>query len=338
MDSSSLSSEDLRDLIDVLRQPLDDRPVLVPLTSKAFVRGRLTPENDTVSLGTPKGLQVMTREQARECLQAEMKAQIPKKQSSVLKSPPGGSATNTSSESDNSQQHQQSSSLPFLEIREEIDDEGNSVRSEVADVTKQLQELEGAAEAPAGNPIAASQLNTVEKPFGHDEVQLRPLDDVEYDRLAARLEELARLEEADAVNKKTNAASRTQLQSKGWASGFLNKSRKKRTPSKETVPKLRPPPSSAATADSVSSTDSRPKTVGFADDTNDVREIPRIGERSVREVQRPPNRPLEREIFSGMVHERTASNAKTVTPVMEAGTEAQPKKLSRFAQERLQLR
>jgi hypothetical protein len=76
-----------------------------------------------------------------------------------------------------------------------------------------------------------------------------------------------------------------------------------------------------------------------------VKEIPRVGERSISEVRKPavsrsvsevrkpaasrPNRPIEESVFSGVVRERGAA------PSAPRQEEAAPKKkLSRFAQQR----
>ncbi len=192
---------------------------------------------------------------------------------------------------------------------------------------------------------------------------LKALSDGEYDALAARLEELARLEEdetrppASKVMKKSN-------QKSGWNKGFLNTSSKTKkkpvvapsnklnkerrkesseTPvqstdtnkDRRTAPVAAKPISKSVfsgviqehgTQDKVEESQNKVETsarVRFGDDANEIREIPRIGEISVASLTRNPSRPIV-----------GAGNRKPEPQVQQP---APVKRLSRFAMERQQL-
>ena len=271
--------------------------------------------------------------------------------------------------------------LPYIEIREEIDGAGVPVRSETIDVTEQLQYLKTKGGEDTDGPLKSEHSPDLKQstPRGdEDEVmnevlaaaeptaRLKSLSDSEYDMLSSRLDELAILEEQAESQKDANLKSSTTLQSQGWSKGFLNKKPNKSKAKVNVKPgtsapamsdsartKLNPPEDAPARA-------STRKTVAFGG--TEIKEIPRVGERSVRDtIQRPPSRPLEASVFSGVVQEMhsalaSPSNVGALPPKKGASrfaqqmrdsggsTSAPPeqnqpqsmKKISRFAQERQQ--
>jgi hypothetical protein len=287
----------------------------------------------------------------------------------------------------------------FFEIREELDEQGREVRAEAVDVSRQLAMLEsdasggvadertmrrphtsssmeqsgGAPEQTAGDTTTMNDATGAAKETPSQKV----ISDAEYERLSARLEELALLEEQAEHNQATNTASRKGLQGGGWSSGFLNNTNKKK---KKTSPKSnKPPPNSVpppsgksqpTTNDQMVSTiaesEPRSRAVSFDPRRNDVREIPRIGQRSALELRKPQPPPPPQAMssvqsstgggggaaaVSGVVRERvkSPSKKKQKIPLRTGGIapaapesastsqpdQQQPKRLSRFAQERL---
>jgi len=156
----------------------------------------------------------------------------------------------------------------------------------------------------------------------NDRNTLRPLSDTEYDALAERLEELARLEEQAESDKAVNLKSSTKLQSRGWSKGFLNQKAPRKKNNRKSPPAV-------AVAETSKSPTAKTKAIVFGKD--EVREIPRVGERSVRNMlTKPPSsssRPLEQSIFSGIVQE--TGGAPAPLPVVDTA----PPQVSRFAQQ-----
>jgi hypothetical protein len=422
-ESHELVEDQLRDLIDVLRRPLQGRPVLVPFGSQAFFEGTLNPMGQELHTGGEKSVgegdhQVgvvdrereyvvlknygrdkkegctelrLTREEARDLLQSERdlltrtsarqpkagtRPSLPARAVTVTASPSGDTETEPSSSSTQLSETTDNNPL-FFDIREELDASGNEIRSEAINVSKQLELLE--SESSAGGRPATD--GYILKPTSDDVSQLkgsantnsstaqpRPMSDAEYDKLATRLDELARLEEQSDQSKVANMASRKRLQGGSWSKGFLNK------PSKATATSTKKPPGDGSSAGikatqpkaheqdlgpaqlTGSSAAKMPSTrrVGFDPHANDVREIPRIGERSASEIrkQRPSPASMmasqqEDAAFAtsaavaGLVRERSKSSKNTAVAVSEmpapsASDPSPPKRLSRFAQERLE--
>lgn len=198
--------------------------------------------------------------------------------------------------------------------------------------------------------------------------------DAEYLLLRKRLEELEKMEEEEENAKSENIKSSKRLQSSGWSKGFLN-SRKKtikkacsiaghqRGNNKietETVAER-----SIANNENLVSIQANPKVTFSA--TDDVKEIPRIGESKVPKKASPmvldpskiddtdkieafppvPSAPFEENIFRGVVKERNALTTCAGTEEASASNAGVPsgnnnvlgkKKLSRFAKQRLQKR
>ena len=302
--SSRLSIEQLTDLRDRLKQPLHDQSVMIPLGSQAFVPGTLSSADDTVTLIVKGRRTKVSRSEALEILQAEIQAQKPKPK----QAPPKPKSPTEKGASPNPAS---TTTVPqFYEIREQIDDDGNEIKGEAISVTKQLKLVQ---QQDDDNGMTHETIAT--KP-------LKPLSDQEYSALATRLEELAKLEEQDAANKQINQVSSKKLQSKGWSKGFLN------TPKKEPKPKRLD--RSSATGSNPERSNPDTKKVQFGADT--VQEIPNTGQSSSLPV-RPPSRPIEPTLFSGVVAEKQTHRAKKNVPTT---TTSKPKKLSRFAMERQQ--
>ncbi|GAX27264.1 hypothetical protein FisN_13Lh175 [Fistulifera solaris] len=350
--TNPLTFEQLRDVRDQLRQPLSGRSVLVPLGPKAFVPGFLQPdgEEEIVTFVPAKSSGVtdaitISRTEALDRLQDEMD-QI----SNRKKAPPSKGTRPTS---------HRNNILPYFEIREEIDSSGNELKAEAVNVSQHLEYLRQHPEVvqeetlpPAVTTASSSAGESVEEiPVS----SLKPLSDGEYDALAARLEELARLEEdesrppASKVMKKSN-------QKSGWNKGFLNttsKTKKKpvvapadksdgggRNDLSETLiqstdtnkdKRIAPVPAKPisksvfsgviqehGTRDKVEESQNKVATtprVRFGDNANEIREIPRIGQSSVASLARNSSRPI----------------------VGAGNNKPQSKGLSRFAIERQQL-
>jgi hypothetical protein len=214
--------------------------------------------------------------------------------------------------------------------------------------------------------------------------QQQQVSDQEYQALSSRLDELARLEEEAEMSNKINQTSAKKLQSKGWSKGFLNSTKKKAAvvdvvatrPSRPPVLNETASASPAAAAPVAVETvrdDTKKKVVGFHEETQ-VKEIPRVGERSIQDhiqktkQQQPipvvaPSRPLEESVFTGVVRERrptstaaarrarvgtTSKNSTSdaaaaaaahtaATATLSSSSSSQPNKVSRFVQQRRQL-
>jgi len=359
-----LSQEQVRDVRDTLRKPLTDQQVLIPLGSKAFFPGTLQPSvsddgQEQVALREKDGSdKIVTRQDALDSLQAEIDSFKPTPRTKTAAKTKSALRTSTNGITASAPQYDAQplgSPLPYFEIREEYNDAGEPITAQAIDVTKQLEYLQKQAngESVVHIPPEAKQDDIPVTQTAVEEVHvdiLKPLTDHEYDEKASRLEELMRMEEQatssqePVVNPKIKS-----LRGKGWSKGFLNSSNSKKTS------KNKPPAEAANTASAKTE-----RKVVFHDE-NQVKEIPRIGERSISEVRKPAaaaaaSRQLQESILSGIVGERPAVQARkeieesvlsgvvrerpvggTVSQQQQQQPEAAPKKrLSRFAQQRQQ--
>jgi len=198
--------------------------------------------------------------------------------------------------------------------------------------------------------------------------------DAEYLLLRKRLEELEKMEEEEENAKSENIKSSKRLQSSGWSKGFLNS--KKKTTKKacsiaghqrgnnkietETLAER-----SIANHENLVSIQANPKVTFSA--TDEVKEIPRIGESKVPKKASPlvldpskiddtdqieafppvPSAPFEENVFRGVVKERNSLTTCAGTEEASVSNAGLPsgnnnvlgkKKLSRFAEQRLQKR
>ena len=352
-----LTFEQIRDVRDQLRQPLSGRTVLVPMGTRAFVPGFLQPlkegENEMVTYaknGPDNEPIIISRTQALDRLQEEMDLVSNRK-----KAPPPKHTT--------TKQENNANVLPYFEIREEIDSSGTEVKAETVNVSRHLEYLRQHPEVIQEEtlPPAVTAPATGEPVEEIPVSNLKPLSDGEYDALAARLEELARLEEAETeepvlkVMKKSNHKTTS-----GWSKGFLNNNTKKKKPVadekyismrvKDTLNRpvakgevstaLRIPSKPISKTvfsgviqehgalnkpnnnhDTKVSADTSTPRVRFGDEQNEIREIPRIGETSVASLARNPSRPI---VGAGSMRIESQPQQQ----------QAPKKKLSRFAMER----
>jgi prefoldin subunit 5 len=408
---SKISLAGLEDLNQIVKSevPFSNRKVMIPLTSKAFFEGTLEPtiqkgqscNNDKieqliVNLGQGY-LSEMTKDEASEYIDQRMKALRPivevkrkvkkdaklklKKGFLQSKKPAKKNATRRPSSPTVIEQ------LPFIEIREEFDRDGNEIKGEAVNMSKQLHNVRQAIQSKKGesgtrNEILDTLLDSVPESTdiedGTDEANILDTDmnttvadmnEVEtnvrpYTEISARLDELILLEEEERRKKNTNAKSSKRLQGKGWAKGFLSNN-KQVSKKKGTTKK-----SAAVIESSISKPDqrvvhdsSRAKKVQFRT-SNEVKEIPRIGTRSIESAKVPSqdtsaiqdvssslektmlrnastgqNRP-SKSIQMGNIVERNGNDgiskpSPSISGTSSAGTEPK-RKLSKFAQRRQQ--
>ena len=270
--------------------------------------------------------------------------------------------------------------LPFMEIREEIDRDGNEVKAEALNVSNELVNFQRELKEKKAvmnkedndkskqdinqdrNEIVDALLENLpeQNDINHNEggvesaaynestnnniknkIQKRTKG---YDEITSRLDRLILLEEEDAKKKAENAKSSKRLIGKGWAKGFFEKS-----PSASTKPKVRNKAEARVSDKNIESSieEKHPnkKTVRFKA-SNEVKEIPRIGNRSIAEAVIPTGSKLhlspqpipKRETVSiGNIFERNQSQSNNI--LQQPQTTAEPrKKLSKFAQRRQQQR
>lgn len=203
------------------------------------------------------------------------------------------------------------------------------------------------------------------------------VSDEEFAKLSARLDELARLEEEEETKQASNRQSAKKLQSRGWAKGFLNnnnnnkkKSTKPSASARAEIPILSETsraPEAVAAAPRPEANDQAVGNSNYRDipanqskrqsgdggrvaftESNQVHEIPRIGQRSVSEIQKPAQSLPGGSAISPVVRERprknrpeeksaNSSSSHNDGNVSRDGDNDQPqqRKLSRFAQQRL---
>jgi hypothetical protein len=372
--TSSLGSLQLRDVQDALRKPLSGRSVLIPLGSKAFVAGELRParnddQEELVQLRSESNgdLETVARAVAVERIQGEIKDLQPKRPPPAKKTPTA-LPTETSVKARPTTAIESEPSPAFFEIREEINELGEVVTSEAVDITQHLKlwekEVTEASRKVPSTTVSTTSGSTPEGESGTEDEKLqseaRKVEDEEYAALAARLDELARLEEDETAQKSESRKSAKSLQSKGWSKGFLNRPSKQSTK----TPVVAPAPEASSgvvsagapvttrTANTVSNpapvaqsldpisgpeAPRRGRVVGFAPE-NQVREIPRVGQRSVKEIPKP-GKPIQQTILSSVVRERPrqSRNAGQGRPEESSADDKEeaPRRLSRFAQQRM---
>lgn len=259
---TKLSYEQLRDVRDQLKRPLTGRTVLIPFGSKAFFPGKLQPNmrddnhhqgrdgtDEMVFLTQQSGTQQeMSRSKALDKLQEEMDEMVQSKgkktplksalkQSSSWASQKGAGLPKNALAENTSDKEATSNVFPYFEIREELDNSGNEIRSEAVNVSKHLEYLRSNTDVakselvPPVNQTTLPQESGVleEIPVEDDVIPKKKLSDAEFGELSARLEELVRLEEESESQKTVNVASSKKLQSSSWSKGFLNKPSKKKS-------------------------------------------------------------------------------------------------------------
>jgi hypothetical protein len=295
--AAQLSQDQLRDVADTLKQPLSGRKVLVPFGKRAFFQAKLAPDvNDAqeelVQVKQSDGcIREMTRAEARIMLEEEYKERSKSTKQTITAAPaPEKPLTpaqaNTSTTPTSSTTIVADGPLSFFDIREEIDASGNRVGGEAIDITQRLKLMEQVATDQTPVSSQTSDDDAVDlKTIDETERSLRRLDDDEYNSLAARLDHLARLEEKAEQEMAANVQSRTKLKGNTWSKGFLNSNKK--SASKSSIDVSRP---TDVIHNETSLNQSTRKSVAFADAGPEVKEIPRIGERSIKEEQQVLNR------------------------------------------------
>lgn len=304
----------------------------------------------------------MSRQDALEALSKEIqtlkldnrKKQVPSKPSSSSSSSatPAAIATKTSKPQ-------------FFEIREEINENGHEIQSQVLDISNQVQLLETTTDSRSDH--SEKEFSTTDSgdhdpehdpmdpPVAEQQHHLRTLSDAEYDVLAARLDELAKLEEQHngaAVEKRSpikgmrkdnKSDSKTvppPNRNLGWSKGFLNNPSKSQKIKPTKVAVAQPTDDEPAEQD-------RKKTIVFGE--NEIREIPPEGNQRSTAEARPrhpqPSKPMDPNVFGGVVHEHRKSHGRNRyrqgmqettdnRQQQQQGTHQKGKRLSKFAQER----
>jgi hypothetical protein len=347
-----LSLEQVRDVSDTLKKPLTGHQVLIPLGSKAFLPGTLRPsvssdgEEQVVMRDQDGTDKEMTRRQALDCLQVEMDS---------LKHPPRTKPVNIKSALRKSKPSSKqpvathtpmNPSMPYFEIREEYSDSGKQITGQATNVSKQLEYLQKQSSDESVVHVPPEQSKDDDGPDDDDEnweevrvEDLKPVNEEGYSSLSTRLEELERLEEE--ASKQEAGNSKIKSMRKGWSKGFLNAkkpakkpapaptksiSTQQPAPTRKAAPPLAPPQKPTPATAHAPTTERR---VNFQGE-DQVKEIPRVGERSVSDVKKPAARKqIEESVFNGVVKERATAPS--------APRQEQPppkKKLSRFAQQR----
>lgn len=389
----------LEDLHNITKSktPLAGRKIMIPMTTKAFFEGSLEPtlrnskddkpgeEQLMVNLGQGY-LAEMTKDEASDYIERRMKALRPlakqavEKKSGILKMKKGflQSQKKTAKKRTSSKKNTTPSRtskppvepLPFIEIKEEFDKDGNEIKAEAMNMSRQLhnirQEIQSKKDGNQGkHEILDTLLDSVPQLTDGDDSEVIMSEDDEtstigheeaveesrrpYAEISSRLDQLILLEEEDEKKKASNVKSSKRLQGKGWSKGFLsngakgskNKSDKKKS---KIIEQNAVPGSSNA------------KKVQFQKSPK-VKEIPRIGTRSIESSRntaqraQEPSSSLEQTILGGSKQNSTRpSKSISVGNVIEQNSnanatklpqnqEAEPKKkLSKFAQRRQQQR
>jgi hypothetical protein len=317
--------------------------------------------------GTILPKDVMTRHEALDHLQKEIQKQSrrndvpsPKTSSSRAQNDPSKAFATTLA-------YEPAVALPFMEIREEIDASGNETKAEALNVTEQLKMLQQGREDTKDehSDVRAVPINSGAdekyEPISEDDIDPQPpriVSNEAYAKISNRLEHLMLLEEQ--AQKPAPHVSKQKL---GWSKGFLNADPRSKSASRRPVERSSPNVvdvkganfATASKLDPASRTASIPgkpsnesaKGVSFHSQDS-VQEIPRIGERSAREItQSRSPRNATTDAFSSSVVEKSSKEKKQHrNAAMISGTTSSnaaltledavtTKKLSRFAQERL---
>lgn len=310
-----LSTTQLQDLRHRLYQTDESTTVLIPVGPRAFREATLRLDKlswSTFQTSKDETQKHVSKDEALTTLQDAIDKRLVKKE--------------PASESDSEQEERSSAepttntpskpSVPFIEIREEVDDVGKPLRAEKIDVTDQLRHLIDRKSHASSHDLAEDDELEV---LGELDPLPRQLTTEEFDKLTARMDELAMMEETGGELPVPNSqpdvprpsSEKDVAVSKGWSKGFLNKSKQKKAVK-------RTPRTNEATA-------AASKTVTFGGDA--IHEIPKEGNQ--HPLPSRQTRPIESSIFSGVVQERP--RRKTTAK----GTE-KTKKVSRFAQERFE--
>jgi hypothetical protein len=278
-----------------------------------------------------------------------------------------------------------------MDIVEEYDESGNQVKAEALDVSKQLIDFQRKMKGEYQNGETKEESHTESvtansTEFDDDSFDQQDRESNEevstktqsYEEISARLDELALLEAEEETKTDLNLKSSKTIQGKGWKQGFLsNKSSKTYDNKKNTnftkvnapsnAEKISTTDASLNSTNIKESTDDRERKVQFSKD-HQVKEIPRIGTKSIQDVMGPPRpspestrniispQDLDQIMMKNVVMSPSVDvidPSKETKPVSMGGVverqdvtsemntiseDNQPKKLSRFAQRRQQMR
>ncbi|KAK1741848.1 hypothetical protein QTG54_007421 [Skeletonema marinoi] len=250
-------------------------------------------------------------------------------------------------------------------IDDRLKNEGDIAEAgEGAEIGKLLADTLKESEADITTGLDKIKLKEEQADNNVEPTQETPVSNEDYEAILQRLEELELLEEEDAKSKKVNKTSSKRLQSGGWSKGFLNannKSTKKAQKEKHVKvdANVKTIPSTRSTMTSAETQVKNNTRVSFSS-KNEVKEIPRIGLNKVPQRPIPATTsaataadatldsssdldpftprstvPFEDNVFRGVVKERTSPIVKANDDQTAQGA-GERKKLSRFAQQRLQ--
>eukprot|EP00526_Cylindrotheca_closterium_P009831 CAMPEP_0113601856 /NCGR_PEP_ID=MMETSP0017_2-20120614/449_1 /TAXON_ID=2856 /ORGANISM="Cylindrotheca closterium" /LENGTH=418 /DNA_ID=CAMNT_0000510171 /DNA_START=1 /DNA_END=1253 /DNA_ORIENTATION=+ /assembly_acc=CAM_ASM_000147 len=184
-----------------------------------------------------------------------------KKTESQSSNNPSASSSNSKKTASQNKNQQAAAPIPFhptmVEIHEEFNEDGTQTKGDVVNVTSEFQALmdkigQGdTMKFPQGSDMSGETKEELPENGSDEEMMtdyeapLNQLTDPEYDQLAKRLDELARLEALEnqrlqqgARNNKLKAQRATSNKKKssggsgGWNKGFLNQSKKKKSAKK----------------------------------------------------------------------------------------------------------
>ena len=349
------------------KKKLTNHKVMIPITTKAFFEGKLQPsirqnnidrskDEEQVILNIGNGyLADMTIDEATSFIDRRLKALRPlvvketnsntnkkltmkkgflqkKKPKSAIKKSTFG-ATNQSKSTSGG--NMSSYSLPFMEIREEFDDEGNEINSEAMNMSKVLDNVKNEIKSKHGkgesqnemlNALLAATIEEDDQMNGDDNDDDDNDDDDDanedqevpkerpYQDISDRFDQLIRLEEEAEMKKKGNLKSAKKLQGSGWTKGFLTNNKTTSTRTKKGAKSMANSTTTTApsdsTSDSASEASSRARRVQFRA-SNEVKEIPRIGNRSIQSVKAPPQSAIVEELASSL-EDFSMSNSRTI--------------------------
>lgn len=305
-----------------MQDPLSGRKVMIPLTSKAFLEGSLQPhmagnQEQVIVKLSEKEFVEMTRTEAQKLLEERIDVL---KKAKVKQS--------VSNEVESKMTADQTPSIPYFEIREEYDKDGNEIRAEAINVAKELEYLQREENNKLDSAARAAVLNQdsdlLEVERHQNECQ-RIVDSEEYEKISNRLDELARLEQEMEARKRINEASSKKLQGSGWAKGFLNKKGKDRKV-KEMLD------ASNEIKENEALLQPSAKKVNFLENcaTKDLRSKDLVASES-KPTKMHASRPIESRVFSGVIKEREVGEREKARHQTK---ESVKKPLSLFAQRR----
>ena len=255
-------------------------------------------------------------------------------------------STSTSTSVSVGTRNMSSFSLPYMEIREEYDDQGNEIKSEAMNMSKVLNHVKNEIKSKHGNEetnnemlnaLLAANIDEDDQMNGddndndddddHNDVDDDDVNKIEevpkerpYQEITDRFDELMRLEEEAEMKKKGNIKSSKKLQGLGWAKGFLS-SKKTSSRTKTSANSMANITTASASTQakradassdyaSASEASSRARKVQFHP-SNEVKEIPRIGTRSIQSFKTPPQSTVVGELSSSL-EDFSMSNTRTI--------------------------